>query len=247
MNSIEIIRKSNKIVITGGVGVGKTTTINLLKRLLEDNKIKCISIPEYLDASEEGRNMLIKYSYHEISAYEFQSYIVNYFDDYLTKLHLNGNELLIFERVPDDTITCFSNMWNKQGLLTDEQLFELYKESLQIDSKFNLPSYFASESKEDIMHMLLNSDSSEYVVKQIYNEILNKDLINSQNGKSIIVGLYNTPSTCLKRIIKRGRKEEIETYTIETVKEFNKHYTSIYEMFMNGERLRFCSIGDLIR
>lgn len=246
MNSIEIIKNCNKIVITGGVGVGKTTTINLLKELLEKNGIKCVSIPEYLDASEEGRNMLMKYSHHEISAYDFQSYIVNYFNDYLTSLNLEGNELMIFERVPDDTITCFSNMWNKQGLLTDDQLYKLYKESLIIGNKFNLPSYFVSESCEDIIHMLLNTNSSEYVARQIYNEIINRNLTEEQKGKSIIIGLYNTPQTCLERIIKRGRKEEIETYTLETIKQFNKHYTAIYEMFMNGGRLRFCDIGKLI-
>ena len=48
----------------------------------------------------------------------------------------------------------------------------------------------------------------KYEVKEAYAFDINKDLINWQNGKSIIVGLYNTPSTCLKRIIKRGRKEE---------------------------------------
>ena len=41
--------RNPKLIITGGVGVGKTTTINAMCELLTKNNIKYIVIPEYID------------------------------------------------------------------------------------------------------------------------------------------------------------------------------------------------------
>lgn len=238
--TFDAVRNCPKVVITGGVGVGKTTVINKLAKLLKEAGIPFEIIPEFLDASELGLKMLNDYLAHKISAVEFQSFIINHFKSFLSTMKLKGNELLIFERVPDDTVTCFSNLWNKQRLLSDDDLFKLYKESVELDIKFNLPSYFQSVNNKDNIHLLLNTNDTTKVAEQIFKEF-------STISKSVIIGLYNSPSECLNRIYSRNRTSEVESYTIETVKEFNRHYINIYNMLMNGELLRFCDIGGLIK
>lgn len=239
------IKNYNKIVITGGVGVGKTTTINHLKNILTENKIKFVSIPEYLDASPIGADMLNNYLQGKISAFEFQEYIINYFDKYLSSIELTGDEIILFERVPDDTVTCFANIWNKQGKLSDLELFTLYQQTKALNEKYNLPSYFKESNNNDLIHMLMNTADTKKTALRIFEEIKNENYSTKQN-KTIIIGLYNTPTECLERVKNRGRDEETKNYTIETIKEFNKHYTNIYNKFMNGERLRYSEIGSLV-
>ena len=81
--SFEVIKKCKKVVITGGVGVGKTTTIDYIKQIFNKENTKYVNIPEYIDGDgANGKHMLEEYLNKHLSAFDFQYYILNYYDRY---------------------------------------------------------------------------------------------------------------------------------------------------------------------
>lgn len=240
-DNADIIKTCKKIVITGGVGVGKTTTINHIKRLLDGVNIKYINVPEYIDGDKHnGKRMLEDYLNKRMSAFDFQYYILNYYDRYLNSLHIDENTIMLFERLPDDSITCFANRENKKGLLKDSELYTLYTYASDINEFYGIPSYFTLRDDKNVNISIIKSDNSHNIAEQIINKCL------SLEYNLFVVCLYNTPEECLRRIHKRGIQSEINCYDINTVKEFNIHYTNLYSLFMNNEFLRFCDIGKLL-
>lgn len=247
----EYFKRCNKLVITGGVGVGKTTTINILCSMLKSNNIKYVKIPEFIDGDVNGQQMLNDFLTGVIDVFTFQYYVLLYYDRYLSNLVIDDTDtLLIFERLPDDSVTCFSNRANKEGKITNEQLFNLYKYSMEINDKYNLPTYFNKICNEhniqhSYIHLLIKTDDKNKVANQIYDEVTSSKALKHKTNL-FIIGLYNTPEECYKRINKRGIQCEIDAYTIKTVEEFNKHYTNLYMLFMSGKTLRYCEMGNLI-
>lgn len=225
-----------KVVITGGVGVGKTTLIN---RIYETNKYyNIIRIPEYIVGHKLGMRYLSDYLNKKISAYSFQHFILQYFDEFIPKIfnekyEASKKNVLLFERVPDDTITCFVNNQYKNNLLTHDEFYKLFSYSIEINKKYNLPTYF------DYLNnfILLKSDDVAYNTDIVLNRF--NDLSN------LLVGLYNTPKICYNRMLQRGREAEKDNYTIQDIESFNNSYNKLYEMFMNGKRLKLSTIGML--
>ena len=240
-NNAENIKKCKKIVITGGVGVGKTTTIEGLKQMLNAENIPFKVVPEYLQGDIHGREMLDGCLNKTISTFDFQYYILNFYDIFLENLDVVPEMVLIFERIPDDSVTCFANKANKDGKITNSQLFTLYEYSVEIATKYNLPSYFTINSNNENSFSIVKSDDTEKIVSQVFHDIVKND-----NKKISLICLYNTPEECFARIHKRGIISEIENYKLEDVRIFNKHYTKLYGHFMNGDVLRFCDIGRLM-
>lgn len=240
-DNANVIKTCKKIVITGGVGVGKTTTINHTKHLLDSVNIKCIVIPEYIDGDKHnGKRMLDDYLNKRISAFDFQYYILNYYDRYLNSLHIDKDTIMLFERLPDDSITCFANRENKKGLLKDSELYTLFTYASDINEFYGIPSYFTLHDNKNVNISIIKSDNSHSIAERIVNKCLTLEY------NLFVVCLYNTPEECLRRIHKRGIQSEINSYDINTVKEFNRHYTNLYSLFMNNETLRFCDIGKLL-
>lgn len=240
-NNNEIIKKCTKIIITGSVGVGKTTIISYLKQLFNNRNIPFITIPEYIDGDgERGKRMLDDYLNNRICAFDFQYYILNFYDRYLNNLIIGENTIMIFERLPEDSVTCFANYANKRGLMSDDQLYKLFKYSQEITQIYNLPSYFQIHNNKDIFISIIKSDDSFDIANQIINKCLSYDY------KLYLICLYNTSNECLERIHKRGIESEINSYDIHTIERFNKHYTNLFTLFINNESLRYCEIGKLL-
>ena len=240
-NNAEVIKKCKKIVITGGVGVGKTTSINRLAEILTSENIPFKVVPEYLQGDIHGIEMLNGFLNKTIPSFDFQYYILNFYDRFLENLEVVPETILIFERIPDDSITCFANKWNKSGQITNTELIELYNYSAEIATKYNLPSYFTINSNNENSFSIVKSDNTETIVSQVFH-----DIIKNGNKNISLICLYNTPEECFRRIHKRGITSEIEHYTLEDVQTFNKHYTQLYAHFMSGDVLRFCDIGRLV-
>ena len=99
------IRKCRKVIITGGVAVGKSSIVNVVCEELTRNGKKWILVPEYLDVKDDGLEMLNKYFENKISVYEFQTYILNYYEWYLKNVKVSDDDIIIFERSIDDGIT----------------------------------------------------------------------------------------------------------------------------------------------
>ena len=242
-HSKDVIKNCKKIIITGGVGVGKTTTISALQQIFMNHNIKTIFVPEYIHGDvQNGEKMLNNFLNGLLDTFAFQYYILTYYDRYLDNLAIDDeNTVLLFERIPDDSITCFANRSNKSGELSNEQLYTLYKYAIDIEQTYNIPSYFNIDINDTIDIIMIKSDNTYANAKHVFNKCVN-------NNKKLLylVCLYNTSEECLRRVHKRGIQSEIAHYTINEIRQFNKHYTNLYSLFISGEKLRFCSIGKLL-
>lgn len=233
------IKNNRKIIITGGVAVGKSSIVNLVCEKLNNYGITYKVIPEYIDVKEDGLEKLNKYLKNEITAFYFQNYIIDFYESYLNELNVDEKDILIFERSVDDSITCFSNMDNAKGRITTQEFFQLYEKAKSVDEKYNLPSYLTGNDYlfVPIKTVDINIDGS-----------LITDIIRNRKNDNIIIGLYNSDEQCYNRMINRNRPGEKESYSRESISKFNYHYKQLYKELMTGDvSLRFASLGKLIR
>lgn len=235
-----IDENTTKLIITGGVGVGKTTAISNICNILNDNGIKYKIVPEFIDGDENGNTMLNKFIKHDVTAYEFQLYILQYFDKYLSSLVIDKNEILIFERLPDDSVSCFVNIDVKNGLITHDEFKRLFNICVDLDKKYNLPSYFTDFTNNDLL--FCKSIDKFTTANDIYNQLMNS----IENNRNLLVGLYNSNEECLKRIRIRNRQSEVDTYDNNIVNIFNKHYERIYKILRQKQILQFKDLQSLI-
>ena len=66
------VKTARKVVITGSVAVGKSSIISAVCSELSKKNVKWTFVPEYVDAKEDGLEMLNKYLHDKITAFEFQ-------------------------------------------------------------------------------------------------------------------------------------------------------------------------------
>lgn len=239
MNSqIEKIRACKKVIIAGGVAVGKSSIISSVSRYLDTQGVKWIYVPEYIDVKEDGLEQLNKYLRGEITVYEFQKYVIEYYDEYLSQLKVDGDEVLIFERGIDDAITCFSNLDYASGKLTIEELCKLYELVKSYDVKFNVPSYFTTS---DRIFLPVKTEDSTRDGNIIGSVICNR------TSDNIIIGLYNFDEVCYQRMLHRNRPGEKEAYTPEIISKFNYTYSKLYQVLMSNGKIDFISLGKLLK
>lgn len=220
---------NKKIIISGSVGVGKTTTINDICKLLNIYNISYKIIPEYIDGDINGRNMLDKCINKKITAFEFQKYIINYFDIYLNNLKVNKNDIIIFERLPDESVMCFANIDRINKVITEEEFNILYNMCIELDKKYNIPSYF--DKLENTYFKLFKTDNNNVISSKVLEILNNCDYIN------IIIGLYNNDYKCLMRIKERNRSSEVNSYSLSTIKQFNNIYKDIFSKINNNKTI----------
>lgn len=230
-----MIQACKKIVITGPTAVGKSSIIKGVCENLTKDKFKFRYIPEYIDGRKDGLKMLNKYFTHEISPFKFQNYILNYYRD--TLKNLRGNNMLIFERCIDDGITCYSNLDHKINALSTVEFLRLYDSVKNLDKKYNLPSYI-------LCNNFVFTPIKAIDVKKTSKLIA--DIIRSTGNKNNIFGLYHTDDMLWHRMCKRNRPGEKESYTRDTLKEFNAHYRKLYKELMYGDGFKFTELGKLI-
>ena len=235
-----IIKACRKVVITGGVAVGKTSITKQVCDYLDELNIKWLIVPEYIDIYDDGLEMLNKYLNHIITAFEFQKYVIRFYDEYLQKLEreqrIDENTILVFERTVDDSITCFSNLDYRKGNISLLELCELYNDAVKIDIQYNLPSYFISGNR---IFIPIKNDEVERDGKIIAN------IIDYKIKNNIIIGLYNTDHDCFERMVKRNREGEIESYTQDVIAKFNNTYNNLYNLLMSQDIVDFIDLGKL--
>lgn len=235
--SRSLVYNARKIVITGCIAVGKSSVVQAVQNVLTSKSIKWVTIPEYIDYREDGLEMLQKYLNHTITALEFQSYIYDCRENYLENLKLHGDEVLIFERGPDDGITYFSNYDNQQGMLSDLDYYKLYERARNMDIKFNIPSYFV---KDSYYYVGLETSDATQIGRLI------ESVLGIVEHSNFIIGLYNDDETCYKRMLKRNRNGESSGYSRENIAACNKHYKKLYNILQSKKNLRFVDLGKLI-
>ena len=204
--NLKIIRNAKKVIISGGVAVGKSSRIDQVIKYLNVMNIKYIYVPEYIDEKADGLEMLQKYLNGVISVFTFQKYVIEYYDEYLRNLDLskyseNEELIILFERGIDDAITCFTNLDynNKNKSITSDEVIKLYNLAISIDKKYDIPSYFIKDDK-----IFIPIQTEDY--KRDGNII--GSIITNRSKNNIIIGLYNFNDTCFNRMMERNRPGE---------------------------------------
>ena len=94
------------IALNGPVGAGKTTILNLLKLHLPN----CYIIPEYFEALDDAEDRLKANLEGRMPAFDFQNYILDYFESVANELKNSSYNYIIVERSPVEGIEFFAKL-----------------------------------------------------------------------------------------------------------------------------------------
>lgn len=240
MTLIEKFVNCRKLVISGPVGVGKSTRLQQIETYLKDNNIPYFIVPEYIDGDPNGKNMLQKFLSGEMNNFDFQMYILNFYVKYIKESILpvlTGDELIVFERLPDEGIAIFANItWNSRNGFTESEMRKLYYKVVEIDATYGLPSIFDLQFYPFTFTCIEASDNANLAPTAI-------SLINNTH-EHVVIGLFNTTDVCYKRIIMRAREGE-NKYTYDDADRFVQMYMNMYTFILHHKSIPFNRLKSL--
>ena len=236
------------LVITGTIGAGKSTVcesmVHIIKTLFPELCI--VTYPEFLFVKDAGlsSNLLTAKINGGISSNTLQSFILDNWNNIMSQ-NEKYQGFRLFERCVDDCVTCFCNIENKAGKLSDAQFMSLYEELKKIDEHYDIPTYFniRNEHNTESHFTKLYSNDLNYNLQKILS-IISGDILNGI--KKRIIGLSILPKISKERIIIRSRDGE-SGYTDEQISIYSTHYEKLFNMLDKGERIdRFVDMGALL-
>lgn len=194
------------IVITGNVGVGKTTTARIIKGVLEIIGVKTGYVEEFISYMREdaaiGEIMFRMHQTGIITSLTLQSFILD-----LLKLSFKkrGDTVTVYERLPEDSVYGFAYSLYKKGNLTKEE-FEVLEDKVLHDRLMSKERY-----SKYVIVKIENKNAEDTVVQML------KQLV-TVNKKRICFLLGIDEEERRRRIRVRGRLEESEDpdYWIES-------------------------------
>lgn len=229
-------------VVTGAIGSGKSTILEILNQLFNRYDFKVHTVPEYLGIDEElGPTLLKRRITNNISNTTFQNYIM---DQYKNRLESNAKhecDICLYERLPDDSILCFSNISHFDNIdLTTFDLFVLDKRMKALNEKFNIPTYRNDKSEFEIFTLTELEPLIESVL-----ELIKRDIENNVTHR--IIGLDVSTNITLKRIQKRNREGE-DQYNYDYLNRIVNYYKQLYEKLKTNRKIlqKFTCIGTLL-
>lgn len=236
-----------RIVITGPIGVGKTTSYTQISKYLKDKYGDEVSeIREYLDGPYPitGQELLKRYLNGQLSNACFQNYIQTHYINELTSEKMK-KKITLFERCMSDSVAIFCNNANESlpddpmGL-NDFDLTMMFRNCCKIDEIAGAPNYFI----KNFEFTRLKTDTIKQTVDTII-DIIETDIKSGIRNR--VIGLYNTPQTCYERILIRARDGEA-AYTQEAIERNCHAYDKLYELIENeSPRIRVFDLGSLYR
>ena len=240
------------IIFVGTCGVGKTTVIKQLINKLSNMLINYI--PAFIDALHEAKNKLDNMLSDKITRFEFQKYVLQYYDDTLSKTNNDNNNVInIFERLPDDTVALFCEKAYKEGKLTYTEFNQLQQYSHEINKKYNLPCYYTNENRNNLM--VCSSWYSNYIVVRKPNQLPKINsvdnnftlletiidiIVSNKNQKqflkidNLFVFIFEEPTVCLSRINARGIVAE-KRYTLKDIERFDEYHKQLYKIISEDD------------
>lgn len=239
LNQVNVFNIMKKVVITGPTAVGKSSIVNRICKELEEMGLRYIKIPEYIDVLPDAGEKLKLYLEGEITPFDFQMYVTSFYDSYLGSLNPTGDEIMIFERVPDDPLICYANIDHNNGVISTLELFNIYNLIQYINTKYCLPSYFnmnESTAFISIKSSIVHSDAN----------IISSIILSESDYNNIIIGLYNRTDELYERLKRRNRPGELEGYPYNVLDLHNRTYQNLYTSLTKGIRLTFTSIGRFL-
>ena len=237
LNIIDI--KDYQLVITGPIGVGKSTVINNLYDILLNQHVKFNIIKEYIDGDLQlGPKMLFDYINGKITNITFQNYILDYYYSEFNKLE--NKNIVIYERIPDDALLIFANLtnYNNPNDFNITDLSKLFDRCVNCNSKFDIPSFMSSDSK----FTEITNINTLNTLSQIVN-IINEDFKNHISKR--IIGLTTDTKELQNRVNKRERDGESK-YSFKYLDKINNSYKKLYKLKSTDYKFRITNIGVIV-
>ena len=191
------------IALNGAPGVGKTTLLNLFKLLIPNSFI----IPEYIDELEDADMKLKQYLEGTISAYQFQDYILDYFESVANRLTNSIYDYIFVERTPIEGILCFAHRDLINQRMTQVQYNQLLHRAKSL-------TFYPNPLEDESITIYTDNLSPCQIVQHIISSL-----------PSITTIKLRASLTTLKtRIHQRGRQCEIQHYNDDYLKEMIETY-----------------------
>ena len=236
------------IVVTGPIGVGKSTVINYLKQSLDITpNVHYSIVNEYIVEKYNnipvGETMLNMFMQNKLSSFTFQNYIIDWWDKQYKWLDSNYNNILvsqlnytlsvrIFERLPCDNIDCFA----KYALLTNN-MSQLEFDSLTNRCQSVLGKYQPIDYSNSSNVVLVNRNSKN-VAENIYKDIisymiqLNSKIETNELAQSNFTHAYNLLSSnhfnSIRANIDSRQRESDNLYTNDDLGYIVNYYNSLF-------------------
>ena len=192
------------ICLSGPVGCGKTTILNLLKKQL----IFCYVVPEYIDALDDAKSKLQQYLDGTFSAFEFQNYILDYFEKVADELKdCTLYYYVLVERCPVEGILFFAKLDLLNNRLTQNEYDFLLKRSQSL-------TFYPNPLNNDFITFNTDHKSPDELTEEIQYYLPRFQLIK----------LRASIDTIKHRIQQRGRACELEHYSDEYLKTMVEAY-----------------------
>lgn len=201
--------KSYNLVITGTIGVGKSTICQILAKLFKyyspESKIKLY--PEYINYGKKTEKETVGYKLFEmkkkdkINSFTLQTYIMDIWNDlFKENEYTNYDSFNIFERLPCDAVYCFAQYEYTIGAINEDEFKILEQKNKRMIEKYKLFSY------DDTCISIIENVQMTDTVKEIIKIIID-DIENGIMNRTICLHINNI-NTYLDRIDTRGRKGE---------------------------------------
>ena len=211
------------LIITGTLGVGKTTTIKLISNILKYNHIPVTRYLEYINYNNVGRDLFQMKMNNKVSAFTFQNYILDIWDTLLTENNYKTSTgINIFERIPYDAVYCFTQKeFQNNNITTDEYnlIIERYK---YIINKHNMFEY-----SDDIKYTKNINNDINNTIDEIF-KIINDDVKNGITKRCICLDVEDK-DLYYSRLGIRNRTDE-DKYTIEILDDYKKYYVNKFDL-----------------
>ena len=215
--------KGYKFAISGPISAGKSTILQLFYMLCIKYGFEVGVLQEYINSDPTiGSELLGRFILGKTTNTTFQNYILDTYRDSYHKIKSDAN-IIMMERVPDDSILIFANITNrnKPEDMNELSLYTLYNKMLEYDKTCDFPSYLDSDTH--IESFIGNIDD---VLLSIIDIIVN----DIKTGiKKRIIGLKVDVNTCIQRIKRRGRKEE-SNYDPNYLNQIIRAYDEIFRI-----------------
>ena len=196
---------SRVITLNGCPGVGKTTLLNTLKTKL----INAYIIPEYIDVLPDAQINLDNYLQGKLSAYQFQDYILDYYEEQAKELINSSYSFILVERSPIEGVEIFAKLdWNNHRMTKAE--YDCLLERAKSMSFY--PNPLLDNESITLYTNHRTPEQLAYLVERYIVEGCN------------VIKLRASLSVLKSRIHQRGRIYEIEHYTDDYLKTMIKTY-----------------------
>ena len=193
------------IGIYGTVGSGKSTLLEEIKSSIPNSYV----IPEYIDALDDAENKLKAYLEGSMPAYDFQQYVLDYFESVSEELKNSHYDFIFVERLPVEGIQFFAKLDLNNKRITNEEYEELLKRAKSL-------TFYPDPSTEKSITIKTDLLSPFQISQLALNYI--------QTVR--IIKLKASLNTIKERIIKRGRSCELEHYSDDYLKFMIETYDS---------------------